>query len=123
MSNGMAYVLDPYGDLPSRMNHDLVEIQPMTHAEDIELLKVMIERHYERTGSRRAEELLSDWAEALPKFRKIAPRPVPGQDDPMDEVRRQLRSLEELEEELGLVNGEVPVEVRNVPSTPSLSTP
>ena len=120
MSNGMAYVLDPYGDLPSRMNHDLVEIQPMTHAEDIELLKVMIERHYERTGSRRAQELLSDWEEALPKFRKIGPRPVPGQDDPMAEVRRQLRSLEE---EVGLVNGEVPVEVRNVPSARSLSTP
>ena len=120
MSNGMAYVLDEYGDLPSRLNHDLVEIQPVAQAEDIELLKVMIERHYERTGSRRAQELLGDWEEALPKFRKIAPRPVPGQDDPMSEVRRQLRSLEE---EVGLVNGAVPVQARNVPSAPSLTTP
>jgi glutamate synthase (ferredoxin) len=120
MSNGVAYVLDEYGDLPSRLNHDLVEIQPVTHAEDIELLKVMIERHYERTGSRRAEELLGDWEETLPKFRKIAPRVVPRQDDPMSEVRRHLRSLEE---EVGLVNGTAPVKAHNVPTKPSLTTP
>ncbi len=92
----------------------------MTEAEDIELLKVMIERHYERTGSRRAQELLGDWEQALPKFQKIAPRAVPGQDEPMSEVRRHLRSLEE---EVGLVNGAVPVQAPNVPTAPSLTTP
>ena len=120
MSNGMVYVLDEYGDLPSRLNHDLVEIQPVTEAEDIELLKVMIERHYERTGSRRAQEPLSGWEQALPKFRKIAPRAVLEQDDPMSEVRRHLRSLEE---EVGVVNGAVPVHALNVPTAPSLTTP
>ena len=120
MSNGMAYVLDEYGDLPSRLNHDLVEIQPVENAEDIELLKVMIERHYERTGSRRAHELLGDWEAALPKFRKIAPRPVPGQDDPMSEVRRHLRSLEK---EVGRVNGAVPAQAHDEAKTPSLTTP
>ena len=119
MSNGMAYVLDEYGDLPSRLNHDLVEIQPVTHAEDIELLKVMIERHDERTGSRRAQELLSDWEQALPKFRKIAPWAVLEQDDPMSEVRHHLRSLEE---EVGLVNGAVPVHARSASVAPSLTT-
>jgi len=80
----------------------------------------MIERHYERTGSRRAEELLGDWEETLPKFRKIAPRVVPRQDDPMSGVRRHLRSLEE---EVGLVNGTAPVKAHNVPTEPSLTTP
>jgi glutamate synthase (NADPH/NADH) large chain/glutamate synthase (ferredoxin) len=120
MSNGMAYVLDEYGDLASRLNHDLVEIQPVTHAEDIELLKMMIERHYERTGSRRAQELLGDWKQALPKFQKIAPRAVPGQDEPMSEVRRHLRSLEE---EVGRTNGAAPVQAPKVPTAPSLTTP
>ena len=120
MSNGMAYVLDEYGDLPSRLNHDLVGIQPVTHAEDIELLKVMIERHYERTGSRRAQELFSGWEQALPKFRKIAPRAALEQDDPMSEVRRHLRSLEA---EVGLVNGAVPVHARNVTTASSLTMP
>ena len=118
MSNGMAYVLDEYGDLPSRMNHDLVEKQAVVHPEDIELLRTMIERHYERTGSRRAQELLGAWEEALPKFRKIAPRDVLGQEDPTSEVRHHLRSLRE---EVGLVDGPALVQADNVSSGSSLS--
>ena len=74
------FVLDEFGDLPSRVNHDLVEIQPVAQADDMELLKTMIERHYERTGSRRAQELLGAWEEALPKFQKVVPRAVHGID-------------------------------------------
>ena len=95
MSNGMAYVLDEYGDLPSRMNHELVKMRPVVDPEDIELLKTMIVRHYERTGSRRAQELLEAWEEALPKFRKVAPRDASGQADPMSEVHHHLRFLRE----------------------------
>ena len=91
------------------MNHDLVEMQPVVAPEDIELLQTMIERHYERTGSRRAQELLGDWEEALPKFRKIAAREVPGQADPMAEVGHHLRSLRE---EVGLVGASVPAQAR-----------
>ena len=119
MSNGMAYVLDEYGDLPSRMNHELVEMRPVVDPGDIELLKTMIERHYERTGSRRAQELLGGWEEALPKFRKVAPRDAPGQADPMSEVHHHLRSLRE---EVGLVDGSVPVQAHEVPTAPSLTT-
>ena len=120
MSNGLAYVLDEFGDLPARMNHDLVEMQPVEHAEDVELLKTMIERHYERTGSRRAQELLGDWEDVVPKFRKVAPREVPGQADPMSEVRHQLSSLRE---EVGVVDESVPLKAsHNVPTVPSLTT-
>ena len=118
MSNGMAYVLDEFGDLPSRMNHDLVEMQPVEHPEDVELLKTMIDRHYERTGSRRAQELLSGWEEALPKFRKIAPRDVPEDADRMSEVRHHLRSLRE---EVGLVDRSMPVRAHHVPTAPSMT--
>ncbi len=116
MSNGMAYVLDAYGDLPSRMNHDLVEMQPVVHPEDIELLKTMIERHYERTGSRRAQELLSAWDEALPKFQKVAPRDWPAEADPMAEVRHHLQCLRE---EVGMVDGAVRGPTHNVATAPS----
>jgi glutamate synthase (ferredoxin) len=118
MSNGMAFVLDEYGDLPSRMNHDLVESRPLEHPEDIELLKTMIERHYERTGSRRAQELLSSWDEALPKFRKIAPRDVPEDTDPMSEVRHHLQSLRE---EVGLGDAPVPAPSHGASRTSSLT--
>jgi glutamate synthase domain-containing protein 3 len=117
----MAYVLDEYGDLPSRMNQELVEMQGVVHPEDIELLKTMIERHYERTGSRRAQELLGAWEEALPKFRKVVPREVPGEVDPMSEVHYHLRRLRE---EVGLmeVSVPVPVPIHPVPKTRSLTT-
>ena len=119
MSNGLAYVLDEYGDLPSRLNHELVEIQAVEDPEDIELLKTMIERHYERTGSRRAQELLGDWQEALPKFRKVAPREVPSEADPMAEVHYHLRQLRE---EVGLIEVSVPVQAVPVPTTSSATT-
>ena len=118
MSNGMAYVLDEYGDLPTRMNHELVEMQPVEDPEDIELLRTMIERHYERTGSRRAEELLSGWQDALPKFRKVAPRVVPGQTDAMAEVRHH---LEIVREEDGLAEDSMPVQSHNGPKAASFS--
>ena len=119
MSNGLAYVLDEYGDLPSRLNHELVEMQAVEDPEDIELLKTMIERHYERTGSRRAQELLGDWQEALPKFRKVAPREVPGEEDSMAEVHYHLRQLRE---EVGLIEVSVPVQAVPVPTTSSATT-
>jgi len=118
MSNGLVYVLDEFGDLPSRMNHDLVEMQPMEHPEDIELLKIMIARHYERTGSRRARELLGGWDEALPKFRKVAPRDVPEQMDPLAEVREHLESLRK---EVGLVGGSVTVLSNGASKTTTLT--
>ena len=120
MSNGLAFVLDHFGDLPSRVNHDLVEVQPLVNAEDVELLKIMIERHYERTGSRRTQELLGAWDEALPKFRKVAPPDMPGQADPMSEVRHHLRSLRE---ELGIADGSVPAQAfHKAPAIPGLTT-
>ena len=91
----------------------------MVDPEDIELLQTMIERHYERTGSRRAQELLGGWEEALPKFRKVAAREVPGQADPMAEVGHHLRSLRD---EVGLVDLAVPVQAHEVPTAPSLTT-
>ena len=41
---------------------------------DAERLRILIERHKLHTGSARAEELLSDWSNALGKFVKVMPR-------------------------------------------------
>ena len=118
MSNGLAYVLDEFGDLPARVNHDLVEIQSVVRADDMELLKMMIERHYERTGSRRAQELLGAWEEALPKFRKVVPRVVHGLADA--EVRKHLGSLRE---EMGVADEPEAVQAtHSEPTVPSLTT-
>jgi glutamate synthase (NADPH/NADH) large chain len=40
---------------------------------DAERLRILVERHRDATGSKRAAELLDNWAEALPRFVKVMP--------------------------------------------------
>ena len=42
-------------------------------ASDVERLHVLITRHAKATGSKRAAEILANWAAFLPKFRKVMP--------------------------------------------------
>ncbi|MFA7585197.1 MAG: hypothetical protein WCY11_03240, partial [Novosphingobium sp.] len=41
---------------------------------DAERLRVLLERHLLHTGSKRAADLLDDWAGTLSKFVKVVPR-------------------------------------------------
>ena len=95
MSNGVAFVLDEHASLPSRVNPEFVGWEPVTEAADIELLTALIRRHRERTGSRRAREILRDWPGVLPKFRKVAAKSALSEDGPMTVVRRHLKRLRE----------------------------
>jgi glutamate synthase (NADPH/NADH) large chain len=112
MSGGIAYVYDPDGSFESRCNMSLVELEPVVeeemlaarefgHAGDIETkglveilsglgggdaerLRHLVARHRSFTGSTVAAAILDDWADALPKFRKVMPV----------EYRRALAALE-----------------------------
>jgi glutamate synthase (NADPH/NADH) large chain len=112
MSGGIAYVLDESGDFDKLCNLSMVELEPVLSEEminagtynhsgdleshgrvdvfqnlldsDIERLHVLITRHAKATGSRRATEILSNWKEWLPKFRKVMPV----------EYRRALREMQ-----------------------------
>jgi glutamate synthase (NADPH/NADH) large chain len=53
-------------------------------ASDVERLHVLVTRHAKATGSRRAAEILANWKDYLPKFRKVMPV----------EYRRALRELQ-----------------------------
>jgi glutamate synthase (ferredoxin) len=72
MSGGEAYVHDPAGVLPFRVNPDLVELRAVEGpaAE----LRELIERHHRYTGSPRAAALLERWEEAALEFGWVAPR-------------------------------------------------
>jgi glutamate synthase domain-containing protein 2/glutamate synthase domain-containing protein 1/glutamate synthase domain-containing protein 3 len=78
MSGGIAFVLDEQGDLPARLNPALVAHEQLAEAVEIELLRVMIQRHYERTASARARRLLAAWPRALPLFWRVAPKEAAG---------------------------------------------
>jgi glutamate synthase (NADPH/NADH) large chain len=101
MSGGIAYVLDDDGTFESRCNMAMVELEPIPEEEDIsvhiyghandleahgrvdisrdmtrfdaERLRILIHRHAQFTGSRRAREILDNWSAYLPKFRKVMP--------------------------------------------------
>ncbi|HYB85723.1 MAG TPA: glutamate synthase large subunit [Streptosporangiaceae bacterium] len=70
MSGGIAYLLDP--DL-GRVNRQMVDLEP-PGASDATLLRELVERHVEETGSAVAGRLLADWDGALARFVKIMPK-------------------------------------------------
>jgi glutamate synthase (ferredoxin) len=74
MSGGVAYVLDVDGDFRRRVNPGMVDIEAFDLAEDIALVREMIERHVRYTGSTYARRILEDWIAMRPRFVKIMPR-------------------------------------------------
>jgi len=74
MSGGIAYVLDVAGNFRQRCNHELVELEPLEEPEDIELVRSLIERHVEYTGSDHAARVLSRWGRSAGMFVKVMPR-------------------------------------------------
>jgi len=73
MSGGAAYVWDHAGDLSTKCNMGMVELETVSADEDIAELKEMIENHLKYTGSEVAERLLNDWDGALSQFVKVMP--------------------------------------------------
>jgi len=74
MSGGYAYVLDIDGDFAKRCNPAMVDLEPVAEQEDETRLKKLIENHARYTNSRRAAEILADWAKSRAKFVKVFPK-------------------------------------------------
>ncbi len=117
MSGGIAYALDEDGSFPTRCNLSMVELEPVAEEDDLleklhhhggdiehkglidvmadmsrhdaERLHQLITNHARFTGSTRAAHILENWAEYLPKFRKVMPV----------EYRRALAELERQQED------------------------
>ena len=74
MSGGNAYVFDERGDFTEkRCNLAAVDLEPVIEPRDVELVHNLVERHFELTVSKRAKQILENWAEMLPRFIKIFP--------------------------------------------------
>ena len=73
MSGGVAYVLDENNDLYRKVNKSLVSTEELANKYDVLELKAMIEEHVKYTNSIRGKEILNDFEEYLPKFKKIIP--------------------------------------------------
>jgi glutamate synthase (NADPH/NADH) large chain len=98
----MAYVYDEHARFKRLCNLAIVDIEPIAPPEiglvdapgrprqrpvsvhdngmgdplryDAERLRILVERHFLHTGSKRAQELLDDWELTLSRFVKVTPR-------------------------------------------------
>jgi len=89
MSGGVAFVYDPDGQFAGKCNKAMVTLDPiLPHAEqertidralwhtgetDEQLLRSLIERHFQFTGSMRAKALLENWDGSRRQFVKVFP--------------------------------------------------
>jgi len=74
MSGGVAFVLDEAGDFQLRCNQQMVLLERLEDAEEIEEIRLMIHRHAEYTRSQRAFKVLALWEQMVPKFVKVMPK-------------------------------------------------
>ncbi len=73
MSGGIAYVLDKDHTLYLRMNKDMANLTEVTEKYDIAELRALIEDYVKETGSEFGKEVLDNFDEFIPDFKKIVP--------------------------------------------------
>ncbi|NJN96930.1 MAG: glutamate synthase large subunit [Anaerolineales bacterium] len=74
MSGGIAYVLDDAGDFPRRCNKEMIDLDRLEDAAEINEVKAMIQRHLDYTNSALAERVLAHWDKLVPRFVKVMPK-------------------------------------------------
>jgi glutamate synthase (NADPH/NADH) large chain len=75
MSGGIAYVLaDNKEEFKALCNSEMIEFESLVDDEEIRLVEDMIQAHFRYTNSAKAEYVLEQWNETLPKFVKVIPK-------------------------------------------------
>ena len=99
MSGGIAYVLDEDTSLYKRMNKQLVSMEPVTDKYDVLELKKLITEHVAYTNSKKGKEVLDNFGEYLPKFKRIIPH----------DYKKMLNTIVQMEEK-GLSSEQAQIE-------------
>jgi len=73
MTGGIGYFYDPDNSLEERLNKEIVKMQRVESAIGEGQLKHIIERHFEKTGSEKAEDILNNWKNEVGKFWQVYP--------------------------------------------------
>ena len=95
MSGGVAYVLDEAGDFHTRCNMELVGLEKLEDADEIEEVWKLIQRYQAYTKCQRVARMLADWKNFIPKFVKVMPQ----------DYKRVLQSLKKVQSQ-GLTGDE-----------------
>lgn len=72
MSGGTAYVYQEDKDRSSRINQEMVELEPCSN-EDYETIKELLRSHFNHTSSGLALDILNEWYDLSKHFLKIIP--------------------------------------------------
>jgi glutamate synthase (NADPH/NADH) large chain len=72
MSGGIAYVYDPDGVFPARLNREMVQLQELGD-EDRTFLLHTLRQHIDHTDSALAHRIVDDWSDQWSKFAKVMP--------------------------------------------------
>jgi glutamate synthase (ferredoxin) len=74
MTNGAAFVYDPQGEFPGKINGESVLLEPVPGEGDADDLRSLLGRHLATTGSVHSRRLLEEWPSTLQSFWKVIPR-------------------------------------------------
>jgi glutamate synthase (ferredoxin) len=73
MTGGLAYFLDEDGSFPTHVNPESVKVQRVITAAGEQQLKALIQAQVDRTGSPKAQQILENWSDYLPRFWQLVP--------------------------------------------------
>ncbi|KAL7508201.1 hypothetical protein ACHAXN_005280 [Cyclotella atomus] len=73
MTGGIGYFYDDDGRFEERVNGEIVKYQRVKTTEGELQLRNIIERHFEKTGSEKANDILDNWDEEVGKFWQVYP--------------------------------------------------
>ena len=78
MTGGIAYIWDPEKRFEYVANPDAIDWYPVGEMDQkhIDVFKMMLEIHQERTGSARAAELLQEWGQTVSETLMIVPKEI-----------------------------------------------
>jgi glutamate synthase (NADPH/NADH) large chain len=97
MSGGIAYVLNEEGNVDYYCNMGMVELSLLEDQSDIRELHQLLSRHYEFTGSKKAELILSEFDRYVSKFLKVVPFEYKKvlQEMKLEELRQKISNVEQ----------------------------
>ncbi len=73
MSGGLAFVYDEAEQFQKYCNTEMVELEPVSSPDDIQLLEGLLREHEERSGSEKASSILADFQNNLKRFVRVIP--------------------------------------------------
>ncbi|MCK5136924.1 MAG: glutamate synthase large subunit [Bacteroidales bacterium] len=103
MSGGIAYVFDEEGDFDYYCNMGMVELSLVEDLNDKKELTDLISKHFELTGSKIAEKILTDLDSFIDRFIKVIPYEYKKvmQEMELEEIRQKLATVEKDVEMIG----------------------